>query len=96
MLVFEYASRTAQAQTHSLAVCSSDCWFQKRNSTIIQNHTSITKKPKTLRFLDNEEAGEENMKEGISKGLTCVLPSGKKYSLKIVSGKIKNRKIEKL
>jgi len=47
-------------------------------------------------FLENEEAGEENMKEGSSKGLTCVLPSGKKYSLKIVSGKIKNRKIEKL
>jgi hypothetical protein len=40
--------------------------------------------------------GDENMKEGGNKPLMCILPSGKKYSLKIVSGKIKNRKIEKL
>jgi hypothetical protein len=55
----------------------------------------MPKKTKTLRFLDNEEGNEDNNKEAASGPLLCILPSGKKYFLKIVTGTIKNRKVEK-
>ena len=55
----------------------------------------MPRKTKTLRFLDNEKANEENPKDAANEPMLCILPSGKKCYLRIVAGTIKNIKVEK-